>query len=192
MMQEAIEIGLEGNLLVNCMLKSVAIRWTLVAASLGLLAVAVFVMSEGVAFTHFLGYDSVDDCEIRWDDDTAYDTERVTAINAWNALTGDDDCVEILEDTILTITDLIWTDQYRDDVPWIGLYVPRSIADLAILNEYHGWTSTGALQGQGTRKVRRQFMHEGSKGTERDQEALHLYQVGQLEPRIRAMSRWLW
>ena len=123
--------------MVNCMLKSVAIRWTLVAASLGLLAVAVFVMSEGVAFTHFLGYDSVDDCEIRWDDDTAYDTERVTAINAWNALTGDDDCVEILEDTILTITDLIWTDQYRDDVPWIGLYVPRSIADLAILNEYH-------------------------------------------------------
>ena len=128
---------MEGNLLVNYMLKSVAIRWTLVTVSLGLLAFAAFVMSERVAFTHFLGYDSVDDCEIRWDDDTAYDTERVAAINAWNALTGDDDCVEILEDTILTITDLIWTDQYRDDVNWIGLYVVRNIADLVILNEYH-------------------------------------------------------
>ena len=60
------------------------------------ISVLVFVLRAGTAEVHFLGYDSVDDCEIRWEEYTQYDTERVTAHNAWEGLIGDDDCVDLV------------------------------------------------------------------------------------------------
>ena len=71
---------------------------------------------------HFTGTDPVDGCEIRWEDETQYDTAREHAQDEWHSLRGDDDCVEILEDEWNTISDLEWLDIDDDSVIWAGRY----------------------------------------------------------------------
>ena len=92
-------------------------------------SVTVLTLTAGVAYAHFLGYDSVDDCEIRWEDDTGYDTERIAAIDIWDDIKGDDDCVDIVPDTLNTVADLEWKDTYAPDVEWPGLYEPQNLTD---------------------------------------------------------------
>lgn len=100
-------------------------------------SILLFALIAGIVEAHFLGYDSVDDCEIRWDDHTKYDTERIAAQNAWEALSGDDDCVDLEPDTWLTIEDLEWFDVNRPDLAWPGLYVPQPGSDNVNLNTPH-------------------------------------------------------
>lgn len=50
----------------------------------------VWITGPGATFSHNLGTDSVDDCEIRWDDHTQYDTARHAAEQAWENLAGSD------------------------------------------------------------------------------------------------------
>lgn len=66
--------------------------------SLSLLALAMLVWLGGVpnvAHAHELGRDSVDDCEIRWEEETRYDAARIAAHNAWEARKGSDNCVDL-------------------------------------------------------------------------------------------------
>lgn len=88
------------------------IMMTMTAATIWLTASAVS--------AHSLGYSSVDDCEIRWQDYTKYDTERVTAQNAWEDLKGSDNCVDLAPDTWYTVADLKWMDVDEPNAAWIG------------------------------------------------------------------------
>lgn len=85
------------------------------------------------AFAHFLGNDSVDGREIRWEDYTAYDDARGHAINTWDALGR----VNIAPDSATTIADLEWRDASRSDVSWDGMWSARSGADLIQLNSHY-------------------------------------------------------
>lgn len=85
------------------------------------------------AFAHFLGNDSVDGREIRWEDYTAYDDARGHAINTWDALGR----VNIAPDSATTIADLEWRDASRSDVSWDGMWSARTGADLIQLNSYY-------------------------------------------------------
>lgn len=100
-------------------------------------AVTVLWLTAVRAQAHFLGFDSVDGCEIRWEESTQYDTERVAAQNAWEALKGSDNCVNIEPDVWWTITDLEWFDANRSDVTWAGLYEYEAGADDIHLNIYY-------------------------------------------------------
>ena len=93
------------------------------------------------ADAHFLDNDSVDDCEIRWEDGTVFDTERRAAQDAWEALKGDD-CVDIAPDVSSTNADLEWKDVYRPDVSWAGRYEPELSADDILLNDFYMRTYT--------------------------------------------------
>lgn len=86
---------------------------------------------------HFLGYDSVDDCEIRWEEESRYDTERRTDQNLWEALKGNDDCVDLAPDTFYTNTNLESLDVNFPDIKWHRLYDPKSDADAIFLNVAH-------------------------------------------------------
>lgn len=57
----------------------------------------------GVAAAHFLGEDSVDGREIRYQDNTTWDDSRTQAESRWEALPGG---VNILPDSATTINDL--------------------------------------------------------------------------------------
>lgn len=85
------------------------------------------------ASAHFLGNDSVDGREIRWEDYTAYDDARNWAINQWDALGR----VNIAPDAWNTVTDLEWRDANRSDVTWDGRWIPRTGADAIELNSYY-------------------------------------------------------
>ena len=92
----------------------------------------------GVVLAHyFTGTDAVDGFEIRWEDETQYDTAREHAQDEWHSLRGDDDCVEILEDEWNTISDLEWLDIDDDSVIWAGKYFQVWGADHIKLNEYY-------------------------------------------------------
>ena len=101
------------------------------------LSVLLFVLTAGMVEAHFLGYDSVDDCEIRWEEYTQFDTERKKAEKLWEALKGDDDCVDLAPDTFYTNTDLEWLDVNFPDIEWSGLYDPNSGADAIFFNAHH-------------------------------------------------------
>jgi predicted Zn-dependent protease len=90
-------------------------------------------------FAHFLGNDSVDGREIRWEDYTAFDDARGHAISTWNNLGR----VNIAPDTWSAVADLEWRDANRSDVSWDGMWSARSGADLIQLNAYflNGYTS---------------------------------------------------
>ena len=77
----------------------------------------------------------MDNCEIRWDDHTQYDTARHAAQQAWENLAGSDNCVDLEPDTWNTFADLDWRDVNRPDVDWAGLYEPRNGTDRIYLNE---------------------------------------------------------
>lgn len=81
---------------------------------------------------HFIGNDSVDGREIRWEDETQYDDARKHAINAWDNSSLNK--VNIAPDAWNTITDLEWRDANRTDVTWDGRWTPRTGADRIHLN----------------------------------------------------------
>jgi hypothetical protein len=97
------------------------------------------------ADAHVLGYDSVDGCEIRDEDDTVWDVERSFARDTWETRknrtrTGAvkvDGCVDIAPDKWSTIADLEWKTAYRSDVSWAGLYEWEIGADDIHLNGYY-------------------------------------------------------
>jgi hypothetical protein len=102
------------------------------------------------AEAHFLGTDSVDGREIRFEDYVDnYDDARTAAINTWDALGR----INIAPDTSVTTTDLEWFDLDRGDTGWDGKYFPQSFADGIQLNEYY-------LRGYSTGKRRGVASHE--------------------------------
>jgi hypothetical protein len=102
------------------------------------------------AEAHFLGYDSVDGREIRFEDHIDnYDDARITATSTWNALGR----INIAPDTSVTTTDLEWFDSDRGDTGWDGRYHQESFADGITLNEYY-------LRGYNTNKRRGVASHE--------------------------------
>jgi hypothetical protein len=115
-------------------------RW-LVAAFVAVAALG----ATAPAQAHFSGYDSVDDCEIRDEDGTSFDAERIYARDAWEALKNTmltgyynwDNCVNIASDTWRTWSDLDWKDANRSDVSWAGLYENEPGADDIHLNRYY-------------------------------------------------------
>ena len=84
------------------------------------IAAIVWLSASVVSAHNFLGADSVDGCEIRWEDDTKYDTERVAAQDTWEALKGSDNCVDLEPDTWKTVADLQWKDVDKPNEIWVG------------------------------------------------------------------------
>ncbi|GAB1335631.1 matrixin family metalloprotease [Streptomyces sp. E-15] len=103
------------------------------------------------ASAHFLGNDSVDDREIRWEDSTRYDDARKHAINAWD--NSSLNRINIAPDAWNTIADLEWRDSSRTDVTWDGLWKARTGADAIYLNVAY-------LKNYGTTKRRGVATHE--------------------------------
>jgi hypothetical protein len=81
-------------------------------------------------FAHFLGNDSVDDGEIRWEDETVFDDARVWATNEWQALGS----IDIVPDSVWTNADLEWKNVSSCGASWDGMWVPESGADDIRLN----------------------------------------------------------
>lgn len=109
------------------------------AISLTLFALAVLVWVGTAAATqaHFLSYNAVDDCEIRYDDYTTYDTERVWAQNKWEARQNEHDCVDIEPDTAITASDLKWENWDGHQNMWAGYYFWSPTGrDTIYLNEW--------------------------------------------------------
>ena len=79
----------------------------------------------------------MDNCEIRWEEDSKYDTEISAANAAWEALAGSDSCVDIEPDAWNTNEDLEWSDVNRPGVSWAGRYYQRTGADDIYLNTYY-------------------------------------------------------
>lgn len=108
-------------------------------------SILLFVLTAGIVEAHFLGYDSVDDCEIRWKENTKYDIQRVAATEAWEDLKGDDNCVDLEPDTWNTYADLEWKDVNYYFELWAGLYQNEAGTDDILLNihfmdQYDGCT----------------------------------------------------
>ena len=82
-------------------------------------------LTASVVSAHSLGYSSVDGCEIRWQDYTKYDTERVIAQDAWEAIKGSDNCVDLEPDAWNTVADLQYYDVNYPMKPWLGRWKAR-------------------------------------------------------------------
>lgn len=92
------------------------------------------------AYAHFLGYDSVDNGEIRYEDYTQWNDALNHNIAAWENLSGG---VSIAPDSAFTNADLEVRD-YRNDDGRCGYYTTRSGADLINLNLrfFDGYSTT--------------------------------------------------
>lgn len=123
-----------------------------VVVGIGALVALLGVVLPGRSEAHDLGHDSVDGCEIRWEDETSWDTERQAAQSAWEALRGDS-CVDLKADAWDTVADLEWKDANRSDVTWAGLYEWELNADDIHLNSFY-------LQSYGSCMRRNVAMHE--------------------------------
>lgn len=99
----------------------------------GTVAAAMTLSSTGVASAHFLGYDSVDGGEIRYDEATKYNSELSNALYQWNAVGS----VDFKVDTWWTYEDVHLNDTSRSDVSWVGLYSNRSGTDQIYFNAYY-------------------------------------------------------
>lgn len=96
---------------------------------------------------HFQWYDSVNDCEIRYEDETKYDSERIIAESKWEALKGSDNCVNIAPDTSDTSTDLVYKDKNIENGSWIGLYTWWPVLKDSIeFNEFYMDNISGTCQ----------------------------------------------
>jgi len=107
-----------------------------------ILPILVFMFFASVAQAHFLGYDSVDNGEIRWDGSTVYSSQWNAAISTWNGL----DPIDILPDTWWTYQDLTVDDVNRSDVTWTGQYTNSVGSDEIDLNRYYLDNDTSAQQ----------------------------------------------
>ncbi len=156
-------------------------QWKKLALLTGI-AVIVGTITTGVVHAHWLGYDSVDGCEIRWEDETKYDSARIAAQDAWEALKGDDDCVDLEPDAWHTVADLEWRDVDLSNVDWVGQYDAGPGADHINLNVHYmdqsDWTACGdenvtmhelghalgLAHWNTTVQVMRRFIHPGPGG----------------------------
>lgn len=100
-------------------------------------------------YAHFLGYDSVDGGEIRWEDYTIYNDAFTWANQKWDDLGQ----VNIAPDTWYVATDLEWLDVDRSDVTWDGRYYQNWGADHIELNKHY-------LKNYTTNKRRAVAVHE--------------------------------
>ena len=99
----------------------------------GTVAAAVMLSSTGVASAHWLGYSSVDDGEIRYDESTKYNSELSNGLYQWNGVGS----VDFKVDAWYTYEDVHFNDTYRSDVSWVGLYSNRSGTDQIYYNTYY-------------------------------------------------------
>ena len=94
-----------------------------VALSIFAISVMAFVATTAPIQAHFQWYDSVNgDCEIRYEEETQYDTARVAGELMWEAIKGSDNCVNIAPDNSNTSTDLVVKDVDKQNVTWAGYY----------------------------------------------------------------------
>jgi hypothetical protein len=119
------------------------VRWRgiLVGTAAAVVGVAGLVLVAATpASAHFLGNDSVDGGEIRWEDNTGWDDARAHAINTWNALGR----INIAPDNVTSIADLEWHSVNRSDVNFDGRWVAYGGADHIELNTYYfnGYSTT--------------------------------------------------
>lgn len=103
----------------------------LVSIGLAICLTLAFSATAYASDIHSTGNSSVDNGEIRWEADNWYSGDRTTAISNWNNL----DPINILPDTIWSITDLTLTDVNRSDVTWCGMYY--SLYDAIQINNYY-------------------------------------------------------
>jgi hypothetical protein len=110
------------------------------AVAAALVMVAAGLVNSGPAEAHFLGADSVDGREIRWEDHTFWDDARVHSINVWNSLGS----IAILKDGRFTATDVKFKDVNFPDVDWDGFWTPNPGADSITYNSayFNGYTDT--------------------------------------------------
>ena len=89
---------------------------------------------------HFRIVDSVNDCEIRYEDKTQYDAARSPCESKWESLKGSDNCVNLApdtSDTSDTSTDLVFKDMNKPGASWVGLYTWWPVAkDTIKFNEH--------------------------------------------------------
>lgn len=110
-------------------------RTLLTALAVGALTVSV----PGVAYAHFLGNDSVDDMEIRYQDASRWDDSHNNAMSQWEGLSGG---VNILPDSSTTINDLQLSDYSAND-GLCGYWQPSfGEDDLRLNNDYYNGAST--------------------------------------------------
>lgn len=81
------------------------------------------------------GRSSVDDGEIRWEDETKFDDARKWAATAWYNDTYNLRKTKIAPDEWDTITDLEWKDENRTDVTWVAQWRGMSGADSIVMNK---------------------------------------------------------
>jgi len=103
-----------------------------VAALLAALALCGAWASSALAGSHFMGDDSVDSGEIRYEDVTTYDGARTNAISVWNALGS----IDILPDDAGHICDLEIRDVNSPSYTWQGHWRTRVGADELRMNTY--------------------------------------------------------
>lgn len=99
-------------------------------------ATVAVVGSIGVTSTasaHFLGYNSVDDREIRYDESTKYNSELSNSLSQWNGVGP----VDYKVDTWYTYEDVHFNDTRRSDVSWVGLYSNEWGTDQIYFNTYY-------------------------------------------------------
>ena len=128
-----------------------SVRRKITAVCVSAVALSLSFTAATPASAHFLGNDSVDDREIRWEDSNQYDDARKHAINAWDNSTLNR--INIAPDAWNTIADLEWRDSNRSDVTWDGLWKARTGADAIYLN-------TRYLKNYGKTKRRGVATHE--------------------------------
>ena len=99
-------------------------KFLLPVFSLSVFAIAIVATVATVEPTqaHFLWYDSVNDCEIRYDDRTKYDTARRTGERLWEDLKGSDDCVNVAPADANNSADVRLKDVNKPGAHWAGLY----------------------------------------------------------------------
>lgn len=92
------------------------------------------------------GNSSVDNKEIRWEDETKFDDARKWAHTAWNNKKYNLTTIKIAPDEWDTITDLEWRDENRSDVRWVGAWGGLPGADRIYLNKH--FLDTGKKYGK--------------------------------------------
>jgi predicted Zn-dependent protease len=104
---------------------------------IGIAAVALLSLqltaSPALAARYLLGYDSVDGDEIRYEDDTKYNTAMNHAVDTWDY----EGCINIAYDVWNTVTDVTFKDDTNSSVSWTGLYTNTAGTDEIYFNTYY-------------------------------------------------------
>lgn len=112
-------------------------------------AVALPLLTAGPASAHWLGYDSVVNKAIDYQDNTIYDDARGWARDRWNAA-GD---VDVRLDDFWSTNDIEFYDQDKSWVDWVGIYYNEAGDDDIVFNKAY-------MAGYTTNQRRVVAMHE--------------------------------